>query len=208
MKSMLSEALCEIRGLLDQLLKVLAGDNGEEWLMEFKKFLRKEECWTKIEVKVKKYLNLISAGENLIIDACDEPEIIAGSDNIFEAGIDSDFVNWGADEPGESTSETSVEVYEMIENGTYTQIFGSLSRDVEKLCLTQAQIKNFVVKHKQWLRQDGYATFFLFKSKGHFFVANVYVDSDGELYVFVYRFVDDFAWYAGRRHRIVVPQLA
>ncbi len=47
MKNMLSEALCMIRGLLNQLLTNLEGENGEEWLKEFKKFLRKESCWVK-----------------------------------------------------------------------------------------------------------------------------------------------------------------
>ena len=45
MKNMLSEALCEVRGLLNQLFTNLAGEQGAEWLTEFKKFLRKEKCW-------------------------------------------------------------------------------------------------------------------------------------------------------------------
>lgn len=48
MKSMLSEALCEIRGLLNQLFTNLAGEQGVEWLTEFKKFLRKERCWVNV----------------------------------------------------------------------------------------------------------------------------------------------------------------
>jgi hypothetical protein len=46
MKNMLSEALREIRGLLNQLLTNLEGDDGAVWLVELKKFLRKEKTWT------------------------------------------------------------------------------------------------------------------------------------------------------------------
>jgi len=49
---MLSTALREIRGLWNQLLVNLEGEQGEEWLQTFKKFLRKEECWSKtVEAK-------------------------------------------------------------------------------------------------------------------------------------------------------------
>lgn len=159
-----------------------------------------------VEIK-NEFLNLIST-HSLILDACDGSEIIAGSEDMFEAGIDSDFINWGADEPGYPTLETPVEVHEMIKNGTFSQLFGSLSGDIGKLCLTQAQIKCFVRKYKSWLRTDGYATFFLFKSHSHFFVASVHVYSGGGLGVDVFRFEFDNVWFAEGRPRLVVPRLA
>lgn len=51
MKSMLSNALREIRGLWNQLMINLEGEQGIEWLAEFKKFLRKEKCWTDIAIE-------------------------------------------------------------------------------------------------------------------------------------------------------------
>ena len=95
----------------------------------------------------------------------------------------------------------------MVKDGTFKQLFGSLEGDVAKLCFTQTQIKNFVKKHRNWLRTDGYGTFFLFQSKEKFFVADVHVLSDG-LHVYVYEFEDSFVWGAEDRHRLVVPQLA
>jgi hypothetical protein len=154
------------------------------------------------------FLNLISAGENLILDECDGSAIIAGSEDMFEAGIDSDFVSWGANEKGMSTSETLVEVYEMAKNATFAQMFGSLSADANRLCLNQHQIKNFIRKYRSWLRTDGYATLFLFKSNNQFFVALVYLNSGGRLYVRVDRLEDDGVWCAENRNRLVVPQLA
>ncbi len=44
-KNMLKEALLEIKGPFGQLLKNLAGDDGEKWLKEFKLFLRQEPNW-------------------------------------------------------------------------------------------------------------------------------------------------------------------
>ena len=102
MKSMLSEALCEIRGLLNQLLEVLAGENGEEWLTEFKKFLRKEPCWKKV------FLRLIST-DDLVLDACDGTEVLANAKDVFDC-IDLYFNIWGADEPGVPTAKTLVNI--------------------------------------------------------------------------------------------------
>lgn len=156
---------------------------------------------------VDSFLRLISGGEALMLDALDGKEILAEANDVF-AYIDSDFKNWRTDECGEATKETAVDVHEMVKDATFAQMFCSLSDDASKLCLTQAQIKNFVVKHRDWLRKDGYATFFLFKSKGKVFVAYVYFHSDGTLVVSVYKFEDDDRWYAEICHRLVVPQLA
>ena len=45
MDNMLREALCKISGPLNQLLVNFSGEDGESWITEFKKFLRKEKCW-------------------------------------------------------------------------------------------------------------------------------------------------------------------
>lgn len=150
------------------------------------------------------FLKLISS---LILDATDGSEILAEANDVF-AFIDSDFKNWGADEKGPEIGETPVRVHEMVQNCTFSQMFGSLSSDVRKLCFTQAQIKGFVKKFRRWLRTDGYATLFLFESHDQFFVAFVYVRSDAKLHVFVARFGDSYVWYAECRRRVVVPQLA
>lgn len=153
-----------------------------------------------------KFLKLISGGESLILDAVDGTEILTNAKEMF-AWIDSDFNDWGAHEPGKPTAETTVDVYEMAKDATFSQMFSELNVDVSKLCLTQHQIKNFVKKH-QWLRTGGYGTFFLFKSNGVFFVARVYFSSDDGLHVHVSRFESSDVWYAGCRHRLVIPRLA
>lgn len=152
------------------------------------------------------FLKLISGKESLILDSVDGKEILAEAKDVF-GHIDLDFKNWGADEKGPATEATPVRVYEMTKDATFSQIFGSLSSDVRKLYLTQAQIKNFVKKYRNWLRTDSYATFFLFESDKKFFVANVHVYPNGTLNVYLRRFEYSGDWYAEYRHRLVAPQL-
>ncbi len=158
--------------------------------------------------KKSEFFRLLNGGETLVLDECDGTNIIAEAGDVF-AFIDSDFKNWKADEKGPATEKTPVHVYEMEEkDGTFSQLFCSLSSDLQKLCLTQDQIIGFVKKHRNWLRTDGYGTFFLFRSNDNFFVAGVIFDSGGGLKVYVRRLTYDFVWSAGGRPRIVVPQLA
>jgi len=151
-------------------------------------------------------LKLLSKGESIVIDACDGSETITDAKEVFKSYIDSNFKNWGINKPGKATEETAVAVHEMVKDATFAQIFGSLGTDLDKLCLTQHQIKNFCKKHSNWLRAGGYATFFLFKAEDQFFVAYVSVDSGG-LDVRVSRLERGPVWLAKYAHRVVVPQL-
>jgi hypothetical protein len=148
---------------------------------------------------------LLSKGESILIDACDGKEILADAKDVFKSGIDSDFKNWNTNKPGKNTEETAVQVHEIVKDSTFAQMFGSFGTDLDKLCLTQSQIKNFCKKNPNWLRTDGYATFFLFKVGDQFFVAYVYVDSDG-FCVDVLRFEYVYVWNAVYAPRFVVPQ--
>lgn len=52
-KNMLRKALWEfLRPLVQLITNLLNPDQGEEWLREFKKFLRKEECWKKLIITI------------------------------------------------------------------------------------------------------------------------------------------------------------
>jgi hypothetical protein len=165
------------------------------------------------------FLKLISSDKALELDAVDGAETLAEANDVFKAGIDSDFKNLGLNKRSSKTGKTLVEVYEMIKGGTFLQIFSSLFgtspvrqhvHDLRKLCFTQAQIKNFVVKHRNQLRREGYGTFFLFEDgdSGNFFVAYVSFHSDDELKVYVIRLENGTFWRVGHRHRVVVPQPA
>lgn len=157
--------------------------------------------------KANSILRLLSKGESLLIDAVNGKETLAQAKDVFLSSIDSDLKKLGTDQPGAATEETPVQVYEMAQDATFAQMFGSLGADLDKLCLTQHQIKNFCKELPNWLRSDGHATFFLFKVEDQYFVADVYVYGAG-LSVRVYDFEFDYVRLALNLHRVVVPQLA
>ncbi len=152
------------------------------------------------------YLKLISLTEDIVIDPCDGSELLSDATDTF-VYIDSDFKNYDANEKGGATETIKVGVYELIKNSRFADFFNSVSVSLDKLCFTQNQIKRFVKKHRNWLRTNGYATFFLFKSGGKFFVAGVYFNADVRLRVHVFRLEDDHVWHAECRHCVVLPQL-
>ncbi len=153
-------------------------------------------------------LQPISGGE-AVIPACDGRQTITDNgEDIFTGWIDSNFKGWDANERGEATPATTVQVYELQRDATSATMFGSLSDDNEKLCFTQHQILDFVRSQPDLRRTGDFATFFAFKSKGKLFVADVRRCGGGTLRVRVSRFEDDDVWHARNRHRVVVPRLA
>jgi hypothetical protein len=154
------------------------------------------------------YLRRLYPDEDILLAPTDGTKTIAQAKNVFSWGIDSDFTNWNLNVMATKTTTTKVSVHEMFErDGTFAEIYGSLGHPLDRLCLTQHQIINFCVMHKDKLRQEGYATFFLFKVGGKFFVADVGVDADGTLCARVDHFSDARAWRAECRRRFVIPQL-
>ena len=166
-----------------------------------------KEVFAQIAENIAGIVKLISGAEVLELDETDGEETIAKAAETFPGWIDPDFKGYGTDVRSPATKKTKVSVHEMIKDGTFEKIFGGVSDDLDKLTLTQPQIINFVNKHHKWLRTEGYATFFLFKVGNEFFVARVRVSDDGRLGVGVLRFSHAHVWYAGHRHRFVLPQL-
>ena len=149
-------------------------------------------------------IRLISGGETLVLDVTDGTETIAVAKDVF-AYIDPDLKNLGADEAVGPIPKTPVAVYEQVWDATFAQMFGSAGNP-ETLCFTQSQIVCFVRKHCNWLHPDGLATFFLFKSKGKFFVADVSFSGCERIDVSVDEFTNDYIWHAGRGRRLVLKQ--
>lgn len=141
---------------------------------------------------------------NIKIPACSN-DTIARAKDVFTGWIDSDFERLGTDVKSPKTEETGLAVLEMDKDGTFKELFGSISKDTDSMCLTQAQIIAFVKEHKDKLRTEGWATFFLFKVNGEVFVARVFLGSDEGPYAVVFRFSGDDVWDAEGRRRFVVP---
>ena len=157
-------------------------------------------------VASRRIVRLISANEKIMIEASDGKAYISDAKKTFKSGIDGDFKNWGLNQSGQATAETLLDVSEMISDGTFVQIFTGITSDLEKLVMTQAQIIRFCEKHPTWLRQAGYAIFFLTNVNGEYFVVGVRVVSGG-LDVGVGRLGDDRVWRGECRLHVVSPQL-
>lgn len=149
------------------------------------------------------YLRLIT---EVTLPATSGTETLAEAADVFTGFLDPDFKNWGTNVRGEPTKETSVEVLELVNDGKFTEIYGSVGNDLDKLCLAQGQIKSFCQNHPDLISPDS-ATCFLFKENGEFFVARVYCDSGGQLRAFVGRFEYAYVWNAVSRLHFVLPCL-
>lgn len=156
-------------------------------------------------MKESQFLKLLSIPD-LVLEPLDGKRTIAQSGDTFDSYLDFDFKNWGLDSPSKKTLKTPVHVYEMTQNSKFSKMLELFADDLDQFCLTQHQIISFCEKYPNHLRQEGYATFFLFKEKDEYFVAGVRMDY-GSLEVRVHRFEFGYVWGADDRHRVVVPQL-
>jgi hypothetical protein len=202
-------------GVILDIVNKIGGENGVVWKKHLAKALR-EGVSLPIETVelLSEYLRQLYVDEMILLDPTDGTRTIAQATDVFEGGIDADFVNWSLDKSSCSTIATSVRVYEHIKDGTFKAIYGTNYPVLDKMVFTQHQIIDFCVKHKDKLRQDGYGTFFLFKKDDDFpanennlFVAYVGVYSGGRLGANVHRFSDDYGWDAESQPRFVIPQL-
>jgi len=183
-------------------------DDPQRLAIEMQKFLKNFPCVDVAETQpeIQPILRRLFEDETITIAACDGSKFISDAKSTFKIFLDSDFERWGLSKCGKSTVASNVSIHEMVKDATFVQMFGSLGSDLDKLCLSQHQIISFCVEHCDRLRQDGYATFFLFKESDQFYVADVGANSVG-LDVRVFRLERVRVLDGGSRRRLVVPQL-
>lgn len=151
-----------------------------------------------IKSVIRRLTRTIKAGVMLVATTGREVE---QAQAVFNGYCDPNFLG-GKDMP---TEEVTTDVEEMVEDGTYRQIFDGCGRSLRRLLFTRSQIMKFCLDHRAELRGEGYGNFFLYKMGKSFFVADVRVLDGGRLSVFVDPLEYDDVWYAGYRHRIIVP---
>jgi hypothetical protein len=152
------------------------------------------------------WLKLISGNQPLALGPTDGQEMLARASDVFRY-IDSNFEHWNCDVVGPTTEESLVEVYELTGDGTFQEMFKSFGVRLDRLALTQAQIKQFVKCYPGWLKKGGNGTFFLFKVGEEFFVAAIYLFSDGRLGARLRRLTLERVFRANKRHRVVVKSV-
>lgn len=217
-KSTKEESATRLLGLQKDLgKKLINGSRSLDDLYWFnnlsKETLRKlvEGNYKLVESK-NPYLRLMSGGETVTISACKGgPKAnIYNAKKTFPGYIDSSFNACGINLPQPATAKTDIDVYEMYnKDADFKTLFGSLSSDLKSLAFeSQEQIEKFAQENKQWLRTDGYGTFFLFTEEvdgeEKFFVADVHFGSGG-LLVFVDHLSYGRVWNASDARRVVVP---
>jgi hypothetical protein len=148
-------------------------------------------------------LKLISGDEPLVLESDDGQETLAQATDVFRY-IDSNFKLWHCDVAAPPTKETAVQVYEMVRNSSFQELFGGFGVALDSLALTQPQIKQFAKLYPNWLKKGGNGTFFLFKVGNEFFVAAAYFFSDGRLGVRVRGLTLERVFRGEKRHRLVV----
>lgn len=194
---------------------VLSGD-GLQRVLGKGYFLRRKlvAAWktTITELAEEKKLRLISGGKKVVIPACDGNRNFVTASEIFTWDFDVNFIRWGLDAPSDPTPETTVEVYEMVENGNFKAVLDSTGEPVEMLFFTQAQAEAFVEANTDWLCNGGYAMCIPFKQKVNgvvkFFVALVSLGASGRLSAHVHEFSSyGSVLHADNRLRFVLPQL-
>lgn len=150
-------------------------------------------------------LKLISGAETLTLDSTNGTEMISKRNDIFNCHIDQDFEGYIYNSESQPTDAINVQVCEMVEDGHFKNIYEGLGGDLDMLCLTQGQIISFVQKYRNWLRTEGYGTFFLFKEDKQFFVALVIFDLK-MLSVYSLDFSANLVFGAEECRRFVIPQ--
>ena len=154
--------------------------------------------------KVTSFLKLISGGEKIVIDQTDGKLAIGECFSIHEIIGDSE--EYEINVRSSPTQEALAEVYDSIGHQTLEDIFKSLKRNLNDLCLSQGQIVDFVIAYQsKWLRMDGYGTLFFFKVKERYFVMRA-CWAGGGFYMTIGPIEDDDVWCAGCEFRIVVLQ--
>jgi hypothetical protein len=158
------------------------------------------------EKKAKKYplLKLISESNDIFIEALYGQKIIIDYKNIFQS-IDQDFNNWNLNKPGEKTDKVFVDVYEMIEDATFLEMFNSLNRTFDDLILSQEQIIYFCLNYFYLLNQEKYNTFFLIKEGTEYFVVSIFLFPEG-LHARINKVDDVVVWDGDFHCRLVVPR--
>jgi hypothetical protein len=155
-------------------------------------------------------LKLISPGKRLVIGATKGDETSTSANDTF-ACVRPLLKKWGCDQVERPTPEVLAEAYELIEDASYSRIFGGFGQNFDQLCFTTPQINNFLLNHAHnYLDEEKGLTYiiFLLKIGNAFFIVYVRLwPLVGELFVAgvdrMFKNID--VRDAKHRHIIVVP---
>lgn len=142
-----------------------------------------------------KYVSRLFEQENIDVLAT------TGTDTLIKSGVFKGGVYLSPlPEPAMKPSEAAVaEVYEMIGDATYAELFGSFG-EIRKRW-HESQVVQFCRDHWGKIRPGNYVTFFELDND---YVVGVLIDDDNKLRAFVRSFSYSNVWHAEYRRRLVV----
>lgn len=147
---------------------------------------------------------IVFADKNFMIEALDGRQYISKAKSIFKY-IDGNFKHWGLNRRGKSTSETFVDIYQLVGICTFDQVFKNISEKLDQLVMTQHQIIRFCEKYPSLILKPDGITSFLMKTKKEYFIARVNILSDG-LYIFIDPFKTKNVWAWEGAFRFIAPR--
>lgn len=154
------------------------------------------------------YLNLLSKNAKIVIPFCEGAEKInlLNSKKVFPGKVGDLIREIRPKNPEQpSTQATEVEVHETVQR---IQYFTDVFTDPDNQFLTQTQVVKFLEDNPEWVKEDGWGTYFLCKKKGtsklRYFVVCVYLD-DNDLKSIEIDLLYETSCIPGRICRFVIP---
>ncbi|MCX6788601.1 MAG: hypothetical protein NTZ36_01825 [Candidatus Jorgensenbacteria bacterium] len=108
-----------------------------------------------------------------------------------------------------TTKKVDIDFYRMRKAHTFCEMLGLISKDLDSLCFTLGQIKEFARANRGWIMVVDTPTFFLFKHDGKYFLASVFAYSISSYQIGTNLFqVDDvFIWPDNAKQLFIVPKI-
>lgn len=152
-------------------------------------------------------LKLITKAMDLTISATDERKICNTGMDVF-AYIYDKFTDHSHSYEPTKTKPMVVDVYNLIEEATYTEIYSYFYRDLNSLCLTQSQIISFTETHKTLPSDYARQIHFLYRADNQFFVAFIdrIDENKGMPRIFQRPLGDTLTWMGKSQDQFVIPR--
>jgi hypothetical protein len=173
-------------------------------------------CAKAIANRQKGILRLISGDHDLKLKGSDGSRLICQATDVFKF-IDDRNHQAGISHPGIASPEMTPEVYQLLRDATFMDIFTSLPGSWDQKWIPEDKVVEFCKKYPHWLRQKHLSTFFLIKREQDKPI-NQEKPSDNLLIVCVrvndyglgvnFLFLDNpFMWRGKELRHVVIPQL-
>lgn len=139
------------------------------------------------------YLKLVGGMEALALEPTTGQRSYGYLVNDSGSWVSPDFRKYGCNVPGFPTEAGNVQVYELIKQGTLEQIYGSMGRTLDEMCLSQEQIFQYNQTYRNLHAPQTYSRF-LFKVGNEFFIAQTMPMFEAGFNIYLEIQADHYTW--------------